>query len=110
MNILRDVLKQNNFDKLSISIPTYNEESNIQLMIEECLEFLGDENDILELIIVNDKSSDKSLEVAPSASTPVLTLLSLRSQSRIGTNNTFIPIEKEHLLGLENCKHIDWDI
>lgn len=64
MSILRDVLKQNNFDKLSISIPTYNEESNIQLMIEECLEFLGDENDILELVIVNDKSSDKSLEVA----------------------------------------------
>ena len=63
MNLLRDVLKQNNFNKISIAIPTYNEESNIHLMIEECIEFLGDQPDILELVIVNDKSSDKSLQV-----------------------------------------------
>jgi len=63
LNLLRDVLKQNNFNKISIAIPTYNEESNIHLMIEECIEFLGDQPDILELVIVNDKSSDKSLQV-----------------------------------------------
>ena len=61
---LNDVLKQNGFEKLSIAIPTYNEESNIHLMIEECIEFLGDQPNFLELVIVNDRSSDKSLEVA----------------------------------------------
>ena len=33
-------------------------------MIEECIEFLGDQPNFLELVIVNDRSSDKSLEVA----------------------------------------------
>ena len=64
MTLLIDVLKQNGFEKLSIAIPTYNEESNIHLMIEECIEFLGDQPNFLELVIVNDRSSDKSLEVA----------------------------------------------
>lgn len=64
MTLLSDVLKQNGFEKLSIAIPTYNEESNIHLMIEECIEFLGDQPNFLELVIVNDRSSDKSLEVA----------------------------------------------
>ena len=64
MTLLSDVLKQNGFEKLSIAIPTYNEESNIHQMIEECIEFLGDQPNFLELVIVNDRSSDKSLEVA----------------------------------------------
>ena len=64
MTLLSDILKQNSFEKLSIAIPTYNEESNIHLMIEECIEFLGDQPNFLELVIVNDRSSDKSLEVA----------------------------------------------
>lgn len=64
MTLLSDVLKQNGFEKLSIAIPTYNEESNIYQMIEECIEFLGDQPNFLELVIVNDRSSDKSLEVA----------------------------------------------
>ena len=64
MTLLSDILKQNSFEKLSIAIPTYNEESNIHLMIEECIEFLGDQPNFLELVIINDRSSDKSLEVA----------------------------------------------
>lgn len=64
MTQLNNFLNENNFSKLSIAIPTYNEESNIALMIDECIDFLGDNPDVLELVIVNDKSTDMSLQIA----------------------------------------------
>ena len=84
MTLLSDILKQNNFEKLSIAIPTYNEESNIHLMIEECIEFLGDQPNFLELVIVNDRSSDKSLEVAKQLSTKYESVKLIDNPENIG--------------------------
>ena len=84
MTLLSDVLKQNGFEKLSIAIPTYNEESNIHLMIEECIEFLGDQPNFLELVIVNDRSSDKSLEVAKQLSAKYESVKLIDSPENIG--------------------------
>ena len=84
MTLLSDILKQNSFEKLSIAIPTYNEESNIHLMIEECIEFLGDQPNFLELVIVNDRSSDKSLEVAKQLSTKYESVKLIDNPENIG--------------------------
>ena len=84
MTLLSDILKQNSFEKLSIAIPTYNEESNIYLMIEECIEFLGDQPNFLELVIVNDRSSDKSLEVAKQLSTKYESVKLIDNPENIG--------------------------
>ena len=84
MTLLSDILKQNNFEKLSIAIPTYNEESNIHLMIEECIEFLGDQPNFLELVIVNDRSSDRSLEVAKQLSTKYESVKLIDNPENIG--------------------------
>ena len=84
MTLLSDILKQNSFEKLSIAIPTYNEESNIHLMIEECIEFLGDQPNFLELVIVNDKSSDKSFEVAKQLSTKYESVKLIDNPENIG--------------------------
>jgi len=50
--------------KLSIVIPTYNEEGNITLLYDQLKEVLNEEGiEQFELIFVNDGSSDKSLSV-----------------------------------------------
>lgn len=50
--------------KLSIVIPTYNEEGNIALLYDQLKEVLNEEGiEQFELIFVNDGSSDKSLSV-----------------------------------------------
>ena len=53
-----------NLSKLSIVIPTYNEEGNIALLYDQLKEVLNEEGiEQFELIFVNDGSSDKSLSV-----------------------------------------------
>jgi len=49
---------------LSVFFPCFNEEKNIPLFIEEALEYFPKVATQFELIIVNDGSSDNSLEVA----------------------------------------------
>ena len=50
-------------NKLSIVIPCYNEEDTLAICVERVLEIQGSDME-LELIIVDDASSDKSLDIA----------------------------------------------
>ncbi len=61
---LKEYLKYSGFKKLTISVPTYNEEDNLENMINECLNVLGDDDAVLEIIIVDDCSTDNSLQIA----------------------------------------------
>jgi len=50
---------------LSVVIPAYNEEKNINLVINELIGFFSDKKNIkFEIIIVNDASMDKTLSIA----------------------------------------------
>ncbi len=97
MTTLKDSLEENNFTKLSIAIPTYNEERNIGPMIEECIEFFGDNEDILELVIVNDKSTDDSLNISNS-------LAEKYSSVRVIDNNENIGCHPSQLVGWNNSE------
>ena len=95
--MLKDCLKENNFNKLSIAIPTFNEEKNIGPMIEECIDFFGDNADILELLIVNDKSTDDSLKISNS-------LAEKYSSVRVIDNNENIGCHPSQLVGWNNSE------
>ena len=95
--MLKDCLKENNFNKLSIAIPTFNEEKNIGPMIEECIDFFGDNEDILELLIVNDKSTDDSLKISNS-------LAEKYSSVRVIDNNENIGCHPSQLVGWNNSE------
>lgn len=47
--------------KLSLVIPCYNEEDNIKLMYDKCIKCLSKKEYRLELILINDGSTDKTL-------------------------------------------------
>jgi len=53
-------MKHNTTDLISIVVPTYNEEGNVELLFEKINKSIGKEN--FEVIYVNDGSRDKSLE------------------------------------------------
>ena len=57
--------------KLSIVIPCYNEENYIKNLIEELFNVI----DPFEVIIVDDKSNDKSVEIVESINNPKLILI-----------------------------------
>jgi glycosyltransferase involved in cell wall biosynthesis len=95
--MLKDCLEENNFKKLSIAIPTFNEEKNIGPMIEECIDFFGDNEDILELLIVNDKSTDDSLKISNS-------LAEKYSSVRVIDNNENIGCHPSQLVGWNNSE------
>lgn len=48
---------------ISLIIPLYNEEQNIPHLIEELNSFIKESKNIYEIILVNDASSDKTLEM-----------------------------------------------
>ncbi len=48
---------------LSIVIPAYNEQSSIECTLDKIIEYFQDTNTTFELIIVDDGSSDNSLEI-----------------------------------------------
>lgn len=95
--MLKDCLEENNFKKISIAIPTFNEEKNIGPMIEECIDFFGDNEDILELLIVNDKSTDDSLKISNS-------LAEKYSSVRVIDNNENIGCHPSQLVGWNNSE------
>ncbi len=49
---------------ISIILPAFNEEKNIEQMVDECLSYLRKLKDGYEIIIVNDGSWDKTGEIA----------------------------------------------
>jgi len=49
---------------ISIVLPAYNEEGNIEQMVKDCLTYLRKLNDDYEVIIVNDGSQDKTEYIA----------------------------------------------
>ena len=57
---------------LSIIIPAYNEEKRIQTTLMEVGDFLVQQNYDYEVIVVNDGSSDKTLENAKAANAVVI--------------------------------------
>lgn len=48
--------------KFSIVIPVYNEEKNIKILINEIIGIKNIQDYINEIIIVDDKSNDKSID------------------------------------------------
>ena len=59
----------NNFKKFSLIVPCYNEENSLEHLLERKILFLREkcQQDFgleLELVIVDDASKDKSLEIA----------------------------------------------
>ena len=59
----------NNFNKLSIIVPCYNEEESVPLFYEEAIkqdEFFKEKNVEIEFIFVNDGSRDKTVEAIKS--------------------------------------------
>ena len=53
----------NNFVKLSVVIPCYNEENTLKKCVEKVVG-IGDEQLLLEIIIIDDFSTDNSINVA----------------------------------------------
>ena len=51
------------FPELSLILPAYNEEDNIELAAEKCLKSLDQLVETYELIIVDDGSTDRTSEV-----------------------------------------------
>lgn len=49
--------------KLSIVVPVYNEEETLPLLRQAVYDVLGQENDSWEILLVDDGSSDKSLDI-----------------------------------------------
>ncbi|MEA3449810.1 MAG: dolichyl-phosphate beta-glucosyltransferase [Patescibacteria group bacterium] len=49
---------------LSVIIPAYNEEKNLKNTILKCLEYLNKQKYLFEIIIVNDGSTDSTLQIA----------------------------------------------
>ena len=82
--MLEAYLSDNKFNKLAISIPTYNEEKNIELMIDECIEFLGQNPKYLELLIVNDLSGDTSGEISKKLSEKYECVTLINNKENIG--------------------------
>ena len=60
--------------KLSIVIPAYNEEGSIEKTIKEIYNILVNEKIPHEILVVNDKSSDKTLELLEFLSNEIKTL------------------------------------
>src|ERR1017187_10532879 len=69
--------------KLSVVIPCYNEEKTLQACVESVLAIKDDTLDI-ELIIVDDCSKDKSLEVARALAEKYSDLMLLRHETNMG--------------------------
>lgn len=57
--------------KLSIIIPCYNEENYIKKLIDELLEIVNP----FEIIVVDDKSTDKSVEILKSINNPKIVII-----------------------------------
>ena len=81
---LKDSLHYSGFKKLTISVPTYNEEGNLRTMINECLNILGDDDEFLEIIIVDDCSSDDSFEIATELSTYSNVIKVIKNEENVG--------------------------
>jgi len=69
--------------KLSVVVPCYNEEKTLQACVESVLA-IRDDTLNLELIIVDDCSKDKSLEVARALTTKFAGLVVLRHETNMG--------------------------
>lgn len=82
--MLKNYLVNSGYSKLSISIPAFNEEKSILKMINNCVSILGDDPDCLELIIVNDCSSDNTKKLASELSQKFNTVRLLNNSSNIG--------------------------
>lgn len=69
--------------ELSIVVPFFNEETNLRLLVEEIEEALGGLAQTYEVLLVDDGSTDRSLEVARElcADRPRLRVLRLRRNS-----------------------------
>lgn len=82
--MLNNYLNNSGYSKLSISIPTFNEEESIVKMINNCVSVLGDNPNCLELIIVNDCSTDNTEELANELSQKFKTVRLINNISNIG--------------------------
>lgn len=51
-------------DKLSVFFPTYNEEANIEATVKSAVNVLQNTVKVWEVLIINDGSTDKTLEIA----------------------------------------------
>lgn len=54
------MLKRGNFSSITIAIPAYNEEENIQWVVQDCLEDLPRYFSDFEILVVDDGSRDKT--------------------------------------------------
>ena len=50
-------------DSVSIIVPAYNEEGNIERTIDELIEITEESHDLVEIIVINDGSIDKTGEI-----------------------------------------------
>jgi glycosyltransferase involved in cell wall biosynthesis len=69
---------------LSVIIPAYNEESNLEAVIQECLDVLPGITNDFELIVVDDCSTDGSWLLLQRLAAEIPTLRPLRNATNIG--------------------------
>tara|TARA_Y100001970_G_C14250921_1_gene871802 strand:- start:1365 stop:2102 length:738 start_codon:yes stop_codon:yes gene_type:complete len=61
---MKNTLKEKKINKLTIGLPCYNEEKNIEKSIKECFNFIKKNNiSHFEILIIDNKSTDKSVEI-----------------------------------------------
>ncbi len=82
--LLEDALNSVGQKSLSVSIPIYNEEANLEKMVLECVNVLGDNSDILELILINDFSTDETDTIATRLEENYEVVKYIRNEKNIG--------------------------
>ncbi len=60
---MKNTLKKKKINKITIGLPCYNEEKNIEKSIKQCLDFIK-KNQIshYEILIIDNKSTDNTLK------------------------------------------------
>ena len=94
--------KGENLPSVSIIIPVRNESENIQ----QCLESIFKQNypkDLFEVIVIDDYSTDPTLQLTQEFSHPNLTVLNLMQY--LGNPGEYVPNKKKAIaLGIKNAK------
>ena len=74
---------------LSIIIPFYNEEDNVQFVLDEVLDVCASMSRTFEIIAVDDGSSDQTSDILNSLSSKTKKLRVIRHPSNLGQGQAF---------------------
>ena len=97
---------------LSVVIPVYNEEKDIRAAIQDVVDFLPD----AEIVVVNDASTDRTLDILHSMSLPNLRIITneknmghgytVMTGLRAATGDNILYIDADRQIDLSNFKRI----